>query len=80
MKLLNKESQLLAALNTPFKNYCFVCLPLGLSVSSDIFYKYIDQSLDGIPGTFPCVDDVEVQGSTEEHHDLHLLETVAKAQ
>ena len=40
----------------------------------------MDQALDGIPGTFPCADDVKVQGSTEERHDIHLLETVAKAQ
>ena len=29
---------------------------------------------------FPCADDIKVQGSTEEHHDIHLLETVAKVQ
>ena len=33
----------------------------------------------GIPGTFPCADDVKVQGSSEERHDIHLLETVEKA-
>lgn len=37
----------------------------------------MDQILAGIPGTFLCADDV--QGSTEEHHDIHLLETVEKA-
>ncbi len=34
----------------------------------------------GIPGTFPCADDVKIQGSTEERHDIHLLETVERAQ
>ena len=33
----------------------------------------------GIPGTFPCADNVEVKGSTEEGQDVHLLETVEKA-
>ena len=40
----------------------------------------MDQALDGIPGTFPCADDVKMQGPIEERDDLHLLETVAKAQ
>jgi hypothetical protein len=40
----------------------------------------MDRVLAGIPGTFPCADDVKIQGSTEERHDIHLLETVEKAQ
>ena len=39
----------------------------------------MDRILAGILGTFPCADDVKVQGSTEERHDIHLLETVNKA-
>ena len=78
-KMLGESSQLLTAFNTPFKKYCFVRLPFGLSVSSEIFCAEMDQSLAGIPGTFPCADDVKVQGSTESHHDINLLETVEKA-
>ena len=40
----------------------------------------MDRALAGIPGTFPCADDVKVQGSTEEQHDIDLLETVSHAQ
>ncbi len=40
----------------------------------------MDQPLAGIPGTFPCADDVKVQGSTEERHDIDLLEIVLKAE
>ena len=39
----------------------------------------MDRALSGIHGTFPCADDVKVQGSTEERHNIHLLETVEKA-
>ena len=39
----------------------------------------MDQVLSGVPGTFPCADDVKVQGSTEERPDIHLLETVDRA-
>ena len=58
--------KLLTAFNTPFKKYCFVRLPFRLSASSEIFCKEMDQVLSGVPGTFPCADDVKVQGSTEE--------------
>ena len=78
-KKLDVQSQPLTAFNTPFKKYCFVRLPFGLSVSSEIFSEEMDKAMAGIPGTFPCADDVKVQGSTEERHDIHLLETVDKA-
>ena len=76
---LRKDSQLLTAFNTPFKKYCFVRLPFGLLVSSEIFCEQMDKALAGIPGTFPCADDIKVQGSSEERHDINLLETVCKA-
>lgn len=78
-KQLDEDSQLLTAFNTPFKKYCFQRLPFGLSISSEVFCEHMDRVLSGIPGTFPCADDVKVQGSTEERHDIHLLETVERA-
>lgn len=78
-KQLDEQSQLLTAFNTPFKKYCFIRLPFGLSVSSEIYCEHMDKVLAGIPGKFPCADHVKVQGSTEEGHDIHLLETVEKA-
>ena len=78
-KVATGLKKLLTAFNTPFKKYCFVRLPFGLSASSEIFCKEMDQVLSGVPGTFPCADDVKVQGSTEERHDIHLLETVERA-
>ena len=78
-KKLDGESQVMTAFNTPFKKYCFVRLPFGLSASSEIFSEQMDAALAGVPGTFPCADDVKIQGSTEQRHDIHLLETVEKA-
>ena len=65
---LSEASQLLTAFNTPFRKYCFVRMPFGLSVSAEVFQAKMDGALDGIPGTFPCADDVKVQGSNEERH------------
>ena len=70
-KQLDEQSQLL----TLFKKILLVRLPFGLSASSEIFCKEMDQALSGVPGTFPCAD-VKVQESTDERHDIHLLETV----
>ena len=39
----------------------------------------MDRALAGIPGTFPCADDVKVQGFAEEQHDITLLEAVEHA-
>lgn len=40
-KQLDEQSQLLTAFNTPFKKYCFVRLPFGLSASSEIFCEHM---------------------------------------
>ena len=39
----------------------------------------MDQDLSGVRGTFPCADDVKVQGSTGERHDIHLNGRACKA-
>jgi len=78
-KKLSADSQLLTAFNTLFKKYCFVRLPFGLSVSSEIFCVQMDRVLNDISSTFPHADDVTVQGSTEEKYDIHLLETIDRA-
>ena len=76
---LSPKSHLLTAFNATFKKYCFASLPSGLPVSAEILQAQMERALAGIPGTFPCADDVKVQGSTEERHDIHLLETVSHA-
>ena len=76
---LSKTSEPLTAFNTPFRKYCFKRMPFGLSVSAEVFQAKMDEALDGIPGTYPCADDVKIQGSNHERHDIHLLETVERA-
>ncbi|CAB4058094.1 OPRM1 [Lepeophtheirus salmonis] len=48
-------------------------------LSSAIFCEHMDRVLHGIPSTFPCADNAKAQGSAEEHHTIHLLETVLRA-
>ena len=72
-KTLDEQSELLTVFNTPFKKYCLVRLPFGLSASSEIFCKEMDQVLSGVPGTFPYADDVKNVGM------LETVERVCKA-
>ena len=44
--VLNQESSLLTAFNSPFGRYHFLQLPLGLVCSQDIFQKKMDQILE----------------------------------
>ena len=69
-------------LTYPLRNTALYAYPLGSQrhlKSSVKKWIRMDQVLSGVPGTFPCADDVKVQGSTEERHDIHLLETVERA-
>ena len=69
-------------LTHPLRNTALCAYPLdcqGHLKSSVKKWIRMDQVLSGVPGTFPCADDVKVQGSTEERHDIHLLETVERA-
>ena len=69
-------------LTHPLRNTALCAYPLGSQrhlKSSVKKWIRMDQVLSGVPGTFPCADDVKVQWSTEERHDIHLLETVERA-
>jgi len=46
----------------------------------EIFQEEVDDTFVGIPGTFPCADDVKTQGFTEVRHDINCLETVSAEQ
>ena len=66
---LDQDSQLLTTMNSPFRRYCFVRLPFGLSVSQDLFQLKIDQILDQVNGAVGIADDVAVYDKNEEEHN-----------
>jgi len=49
----------------PFGNYRWCRLPFGLSVSSEIFQKRVNQALPGSEGVLDIADDVLVYGVGE---------------
>ena len=77
--VLDEESSLLTTFATPFGRYRWCRLPFGLSVSSEIFQKRVNQALDGLEGVLDIVDDVLIYGygDTEEQanadHDRKLI-------
>ena len=48
--------------------------PIQISITWCSVSKIVDNLLEGIPGTFPVVDDITVQGTTELEHDTDILE------
>lgn len=74
--MLDDESSLLTTFQTPFGRYRWRRLPFGLSVSSEIFQKHLNQALDGLSNTLCIADDVLVYGVGDtweeacQNHDL----------
>ena len=70
--VLDEESSLLTTFITPFGRYCWLRLPFGLKVSSEIFQKRLNQALEGLPGVFCIADDVLIIGTNDPDHDANL--------
>ena len=60
--VLDKESSLLTTFATPFGRYRWCPLPFGLSVSSEIFQKRINQAPEGLNDVLNIADDILVYG------------------
>ena len=70
--ILDEESAKLTTFDTPSGRYYWRRLPLGLSVSSEIFQKRIHQALDGLPGLHDVHDDMVIYGigDTDKQADV----------
>ena len=76
--VLDEESSLLTTFSTPYGRYRWLRLPFGLSVSSEIFQKRVNQALEGLEGILDITDDILVYGvgkdvkEATEDLDRHL--------
>lgn len=76
--ILDEESSLLTTFSTPYGRYRWLRLPFGLSVSSEIFQKRVNQALEGLEGILDITDDILVYGvgkdvkEATEDHGRHL--------
>ena len=67
--ILDSKSSLLTTFNTPYSQYCFLHLPIGLACSLDVFQKRMDQILEECEVCIGIADDITVNGHTEAKHD-----------
>ena len=51
---LDEESSLLTTFQTPHGRYRWLRLPFGLAISSEVFQKRLQTSLDGLKGIIHC--------------------------
>ena len=84
--ILDEEASLLTTFATPFVRYRRCRLPFGLSVSSEIFQKHVNQALAGLERMLDIVDDVLIcgVGNTEEQanadHDQKFIKLLERCQ
>lgn len=71
--ILDDESSLLTTFATPYGRYHWCRLPFGLSASSEIFQKRVNQALEGLKGVLDIVDILVygVGNNTEEANADH---------
>ncbi|PFX25191.1 Retrovirus-related Pol polyprotein [Stylophora pistillata] len=60
--VLDHKSSLLTTFSTPFGRYRWRRLPFGLSVSSEIFQKRVNQALEDLSGVLTIADNILVYG------------------
>jgi transposase InsO family protein len=77
---LDHESSFLTTFQTCYGRYRWLRLPFGTSVSSEIFGKKLREALDNLPGVVCIADDVVIHGRTEDQHDRHLDQFLARCQ
>ncbi|XP_006811648.1 uncharacterized protein LOC100366641 [Saccoglossus kowalevskii] len=73
---LDEESSVLTTINTPFGRYRFLRMPFGLRMIQDVFQFKVDEAYRNCKGAIGIADDIQVYGSNETDHDLHLHEAM----
>lgn len=79
MLKLDRESSMLTTFETPFGRYRWLRLPMGLSVSPEIFASRIQAALSGLKGVHCIADDILVTDAGDDvtsamrDHDANML-------
>jgi len=76
---LDDASSALTTFETPYERYRWNRLPMGISVSSEIFQRKLNEALSGLQGIATIADDILIYGrgkTTDEarrDHDDNLI-------
>ncbi len=74
---LDEASSKLTTFMSPFGRYRFLRMPYGISTSSEVFQRSMEQLFAGLPCEI-VVDDILIWGRTHEEHDDRLRQVLNK--
>ena len=60
--MLDEESSKLTTFGTPFSHYRYLRMPMGASLSSDIYQYKVNSHLEGIENCMAIADDIIIYG------------------
>ena len=67
--MLDEESSKLTTFGTPFGHYRYLRMPMGASLSSDIYQYKVNSHLEGIENCMAITDDIIIYGFKEDGSD-----------
>ena len=79
--MLDKESSKLTTFGTPFSHYRYLRMPMGASLSSDIYQYKVDSHFEGIENCMAIANDIIIYGFKEDgsDHDRTVRKVLDKA-
>ena len=69
---LDEASSPLTTFVTPYGRYRWLRLPFGTKVSSEIFQRKLNESIEGLKGVVCAADDIIIFGISDADHDENL--------
>ena len=78
---LDEESSKLTTFGTPFGHYRYLRMPMGASLSSDVYQYKVDGHLEGIENCTAIANDIIMYGFKEDgsDHDITVKRVMEKA-
>ena len=76
---LTKRALLLMTFGTMYRRYCYLRVPMGASLSSDVYQYKVDQIFEGILQSVGIADDIVIFGYNNHGHDTTLYSVLDRA-
>ena len=74
-----KRASLLTTLGTMYGCYCYLRVPMGASLSSDVHQYKVDKIFEDIPQCVGIADDIVIFGYNDQDHDTTLYSVLDRA-
>ena len=76
---LTKRASLLITFGTMYGCYCYLRVPMGASLSSDVYQYKVDEIFEDIPQCVGIADDIVIFGYSDQDHDATLYSVLDRA-